>query len=45
MPLLYLAADWRLAPRWYVLFDFDGLADGPRRAWFHFAVVSVVYRF
>jgi hypothetical protein len=32
VPLLYLAADWRFAARWHVLFDFDGLAGGPGRA-------------
>jgi hypothetical protein len=32
VPLLYLAADWRFAPRWHMLFDFDGLAGGPGRA-------------
>jgi hypothetical protein len=82
VPLLHLAADWEFATRWHVLFDFDGLAGGPGRAfdialklghdfsrhwsvtggyrmveggadvdavynfaWFHFAVVSGVYRF
>ena len=32
VPLLHLAADWRLAERWRLLFDFDGLAGGPGRA-------------
>lgn len=32
VPLLYLGADWRLAERWHLLFDFDGLAGGPGRA-------------
>lgn len=32
VPLLHLAADWRFSPRWRVLFDFDGLAGGPGRA-------------
>lgn len=32
VPLLFLAADKRLAPRWRLLFDFDGLAGGPGRA-------------
>ena len=32
VPLLHLAADWRLAPRWHVAFDADGLAGGPGRA-------------
>lgn len=82
VPLVHLAADWRFASRWHALFDFDGLAGGPGRAfdvalklgyfldgrwgitggyrtieggadvesvynfaWFHFGVVSGVYRF
>jgi hypothetical protein len=32
VPLLYLAADWRFASRWRFVFDFDGLAGGPGRA-------------
>jgi len=32
VPLLYLAADWRFAQRWHFVFDFDGLAGGPGRA-------------
>lgn len=32
VPLLHLAADWHFAPRWHLLFDFDGLAGGPGRA-------------
>jgi hypothetical protein len=32
VPLVYFAADYRLAQRWRVLFDFDGLAGGPGRA-------------
>ena len=32
VPLVYFAADYRLAERWHVLFDFDGLAGGPGRA-------------
>jgi hypothetical protein len=32
VPLLNLAADWRFNSRWHVLFDFDGLAGGPGRA-------------
>lgn len=32
VPLLHLAADWKLAERWHFLFDFDGLAGGPGRA-------------
>lgn len=82
VPLLHLGADWRFTRRWHVLFDFDGLAGGPGRAfdaalelgydlndrlgiaggyrtleggaevesvynfaWFHYAVVSAIYRF
>jgi hypothetical protein len=37
VPLLNLAADWRLARRGHLLFDFDGLAGGPGRA-FDFAL-------
>ena len=32
VPLLHLAAHWRLAERWRAIFDFDGLAGGPGRA-------------
>lgn len=32
VPLLHLAADWQLASRWHLVFDFDGLAGGPGRA-------------
>ena len=32
VPLLHLEADWQLAPKWHLLFDFDGLAGGPGRA-------------
>jgi hypothetical protein len=32
VPLLHLAADWRFASRAHLLFDFDGLAGGPGRA-------------
>lgn len=32
VPLLYLAADWQFARDWHLLFDFDGLAGGPGRA-------------
>jgi hypothetical protein len=32
VPLLHLAADWRFVPSWHLLFDFDGLAGGPGRA-------------
>ncbi|MGD8360913.1 MAG: hypothetical protein PVJ04_05740 [Gemmatimonadota bacterium] len=32
VPLLHLAADWRLTPAGHLLFDFDGLAGGPGRA-------------
>lgn len=82
VPLLHLAADWRLAERWRLTLDLDALAGGPGRAedlaakiaydiddrwsitagyrtleggadtddvysfaWFHYAVVSGIYRF
>lgn len=32
VPLLHLAADWQFARRWRAVFDFDGLAGGPGRA-------------
>jgi len=32
VPLLYLGSDWQFARKWYVLFDFEGLAGGPGRA-------------
>lgn len=32
VPLLYLGADWQFAKRWGLLFDFEGLAGGPGRA-------------
>jgi hypothetical protein len=32
VPLLNLGADWRFAGQWHLLFDFDGLAGGPGRA-------------
>lgn len=32
VPLLHLAADWRLAERWHLLLDLDALAGGPGRA-------------
>jgi hypothetical protein len=32
VPLLSFAADYGLADRWYLLFDFEGLAGGPGRA-------------
>lgn len=32
VPLVYFAADYRVAERWHVVFDFDGLAGGPGRA-------------
>jgi len=32
VPLLYLAARYRIAPDWHVAADFDGLAGGPGRA-------------
>ena len=32
VPLLHVAADWRFARGWHALFDVDGLAGGPGRA-------------
>ena len=32
VPLLHLAADWRLSPRWRLSVDADALAGGPGRA-------------
>ncbi|MEX2473312.1 MAG: hypothetical protein WEA34_14075 [Gemmatimonadota bacterium] len=32
VPLLHLAGDWRLAPRWTASLDIDALAGGPGRA-------------
>jgi hypothetical protein len=32
VPLLHLAADWRMTRAGHLLFDFDGLAGGPGRA-------------
>lgn len=32
VPLLHLAADWRVAPQWQVAVDADALAGGPGRA-------------
>jgi len=32
VPLLYLGADWRFAGPWHLIFDFEGLAGGPGRA-------------
>ncbi|MCB1842561.1 MAG: hypothetical protein KDI09_06325 [Halioglobus sp.] len=32
VPLLYLAAEYRLSPQWLLRADFDGLAGGPGRA-------------
>jgi hypothetical protein len=32
VPLLAFAADYRFADRWHLLFDFEGLAGGPGRA-------------
>jgi hypothetical protein len=32
VPLAHFAADWRFAERWHAIFDFDGLAGGPGRA-------------
>jgi len=82
VPLVYLGADWRFTRKWHLIFDFEGLAGGPGRAfdidlkllytindhwglsagyrtveggadvesvynfaWFHYAVVSGIYRF
>lgn len=32
VPLFYFGANWQLSQDWYFLFDFDGLAGGPGRA-------------
>jgi hypothetical protein len=32
VPLLHLAGDWRMAPRWTASLDVDALAGGPGRA-------------
>lgn len=32
VPLIHLGADWQLARKWNLLFDFEGLAGGPGRA-------------
>ena len=32
VPLLHLAADQKIGEAWHILFDFDGLAGGPGRA-------------
>lgn len=32
VPLLSFGADWQFAGNWYLLFDFEGLAGGPGRA-------------
>jgi hypothetical protein len=32
VPLLSLAAEWSFMDRWEAIFDFDGLAGGPGRA-------------
>lgn len=32
VPLIHLGADWRFARKWHLLFDFEGLAGGPGRA-------------
>jgi len=82
VPLLSLAAEWSFMNHWSAIFDFDGLAGGPGRAfdvaiklqydltdrlqigagyrtleggadnetvynfaWFHYAFISVGYRF
>lgn len=43
VPLVYLGADWPFTGKWHLLFDFDGLAGGPGRAFdvalkLHYAV-------
>jgi len=32
VPLLYLGADWQVSKKWHLIFDFEGLAGGPGRA-------------
>ena len=32
VPLLHLAGEWRMAPRWHFVLDVDALAGGPGRA-------------
>jgi hypothetical protein len=32
VPLIYLGVDWWFAKKWHLLFDFEGLAGGPGRA-------------
>lgn len=32
VPLLFLGADWNFADQWHLIFDFEGLAGGPGRA-------------
>lgn len=32
VPLLYLGADWGFTENWHLIFDFEGLAGGPGRA-------------
>lgn len=32
VPLVYLGTDWQFAKKWHLLFDLDGLAGGPGRA-------------
>lgn len=32
VPLVYFGADWQFAKKWHLLFDFEGLAGGPGRA-------------
>lgn len=32
VPLLFIGADWEFTGKWYILFDFEGLAGGPGRA-------------
>lgn len=32
VPLLFLGADWKFSQAWHLIFDFEGLAGGPGRA-------------
>jgi hypothetical protein len=32
VPLAYIGFDWLFGPKWHLLFDFEGLAGGPGRA-------------
>jgi len=54
VPLLYIGANWQFAGKWHLIFDFEGLAGGPGRAFdtalkFQYAInhhwgLSVAYR-